>query len=148
VSFGKISTLHILYLKELRISLSKASSGGKGYQNDILSHVKTSLTSYVPENAFGQTGVNLEFLFLKRPYRHGEPKTPAHFKNWILHGRYRSTIWSVDPGKTDVFVAIDGSSTNPHRVRKTSTKEYYDLCGFNQTTNKRRRWLAINERPL
>jgi hypothetical protein len=52
------------------------------------------------------------------------------------------TVWAVDPGKTDVFVAVDSSSTNPHRVRKTSTKEYYDLCGFNQATNKRRRWLA------
>jgi hypothetical protein len=52
----------------------------------------------------------------------------------------------VDPGKTDVFVAVDGSSTNPHRVRKTSTKEYYDLCGFNQAKNKRRRWIADNDR--
>jgi hypothetical protein len=44
--------------------------------------------------------------------------------------------------KNDVFVAVDSSSTNPHRVRKTSTKEYFDMCGFNQATNKRRRWLA------
>jgi hypothetical protein len=43
-------------------------------------------------------------------------------------------------------VAVDGSSTNPHRVRKTSSKEYYDLCGFNQAKNKQRRWMEADDR--
>jgi hypothetical protein len=85
-------------------------------------------------------------LLFKRPLYHSEPKTPAHYKNWILHGNHRSTVWGVDPGKTDIFVAVDGSSTNRHRIRKTSNHEYYDLSGFNRASNKRRRWMADNER--
>lgn len=95
---------------------------------------------------FRSDGVDLEFLFFKKPFGHREPKTPAHYKNWLVHGGHRTTIWGVDPGKIDIFVAVDGSSTNPHRVRKTSSKEYYDLCGFNQATNKQRRWMADHER--
>ena len=68
------------------------------------------------------------------------------FKNWIIYGVHRYTIWGVDPGKTDVFVAVDGSSTNPHRFRKTSSKEYYDLCGYNQAKNKQRRWMEADDR--
>jgi hypothetical protein len=77
---------------------------------------------------------------------HHEPKTTAHFKNWILFGNHRSTVWGVDPGKTDIFVAVDGSSMDAHRIRKTSNKEYYDMSGSNQAQNKRRRWIAEDER--
>ena len=34
-------------------------------------------------------------------------------------------------------MAADGSGTNSHRFRKTSTKEYYDLCKFNLSKEKR-----------
>lgn len=39
-----------------------------------------------------------------------------------------------------MFVAVDGCAETPHRIRKTSTKEYYDLCGYNLASNRRRRW--------
>ena len=47
-------------------------------------------------------------------------------------------------------MAVDGDSTNPHRIRKTSSKEYYDLCGFNLATDGRRRWMVEDQdaRPL
>ncbi|CAO3682968.1 unnamed protein product [Umbelopsis ramanniana] len=83
-------------------------------------------------------GVDLEYLFFKKPFLNSEPKTPAHYRNWVLHGENRSTVWGVDPGKTDIFVAVDGSSSNRHRIR-TSNSEYYDLGGFNRATSKRRR---------
>ena len=50
-------------------------------------------------------------------------------------------MWGVDPGATDMFTASDGCYTAiPHRVRSTSTKEYYDLCGFNVASQVRKRW--------
>lgn len=85
-------------------------------------------------------------MFFKKPLIHSEPKTPAHYRNWILHGHHRSTVWGVDPGKTDIFVGVDGSSSNRHRIRNTSSSEYYDLGGFNRAANKRRRWMAENMR--
>ena len=74
---------------------------------------------------------------MKPSYPTAIPKTPATYRNWVIHGGHRCTIWGVDPGVTDLFVAADGSSTNAHRFRRTSTKEYYDLCGFNLATEKR-----------
>jgi hypothetical protein len=55
----------------------------------------------------------------------------------VVHGSHRCTIWGVEPGVTDLFVAADGRGTNSHRFRKTSTKEYYDLCKFNFSKVKR-----------
>ncbi|KAG2183948.1 hypothetical protein INT44_008959 [Umbelopsis vinacea] len=37
------------------------------------------------------------------------------------------TIWGVDIGINDVFVAADGIAEEPHRYRKLSSKEYYHL---------------------
>jgi hypothetical protein len=39
-----------------------------------------------------------------------------------------------------MFVAAEKVNMGEHRFRQTSTKEYYDLCGFNLATEKRRRW--------
>jgi hypothetical protein len=39
-----------------------------------------------------------------------------------------------------MFVAADGHECTSHRVRKTSTKEYYDLCGYNVAKEKRRQF--------
>jgi hypothetical protein len=144
VSFGKISTLHILDLKELKIFLSKTSSGGKGSQNDILS---MSRLIWLPTfqkmlsvrrggpRIFSSTG-----LMVTVSQRHRLTLRIGLFMEGI------DRQYGCGSRKTDVFVAVDGSSTNPHRVRKTSTKEYYDPCGYNQATDKRRRWIADNNR--
>ena len=49
-------------------------------------------------------------------------------------------LFGVYPGSTDMFMAVDGCSVSSHRIRKTSTKEYYDLCGYNHATEKRNQW--------
>ena len=42
-----------------------------------------------------------------------------------------ATVWGVDPGLTDIFVASDNHVvSNRHRVCKASTTEYYQLAGF------------------
>jgi hypothetical protein len=69
-----------------------------------------------------------------------DPPTPATFENWINFAAHRTTIWGVDPGVTDIFVAADGTNEDRHRYRNLSSKEYYHLCGFNKATEKRRRW--------
>lgn len=103
-----------------------------------------SVLYYLPANAFihdsnvlRTNGIDLEFVFLKPPYPSINPKTPAKYRNWLVHGSHRCTIWGVDPGETDLFVAADGSSTNPHRYRRTSTNEYYNLCGSHIAKEKR-----------
>jgi hypothetical protein len=36
-----------------------------------------------------------------------------HFVGW-LSDNHRVTIWELDPGSTDLFVAADGSNQNAH----------------------------------
>jgi hypothetical protein len=69
-----------------------------------------------------------------------DPPTPASFEYWTRFASHRTTIWGVDTGVNDVFVAADDTNEDPHRYRKLSSKEYYHLCGFNKATEKRRRW--------
>ncbi|KAI8393393.1 uncharacterized protein BYT42DRAFT_619241 [Radiomyces spectabilis] len=87
-------------------------------------------------NCMRTDGTDAEFLFRK-------PKKPA-LPQWTPKALQRNlknaTIWGVDPGMTDIFVASDGSSYTPHRVRKISCKEYYHLCGFNFATYKRAKY--------
>lgn len=99
------------------------------------------LDSY--RNVIRTDGVDIEFLFKKMKATRDEP-TPADFKDWLEYRGDGVTIWGVDPGVTDMFVAVDdGASledTDACRIRKTSTKEYYDLCGYNVASEKRSRW--------
>jgi hypothetical protein len=61
------------------------------------------------------------------------------FAGW-LSDNHRVKIWGLGPGSTDLFVAADGSNQNANCIRRTSTKEYYDLCGFNVANGNRRIW--------
>jgi hypothetical protein len=65
--------------------------------------------------------------------------TPADFHTSIRDNEDKITVWGVYPGVTDMFVAVD-SSDYEHRIRKASTREYYDLCGYNIATETRRTW--------
>ncbi|KAG0169462.1 hypothetical protein DFQ30_003588 [Apophysomyces sp. BC1015] len=80
-------------------------------------------------------GVDLEFVF-KRPKREPSKKrfTPADLQQLAAGG---ATIWGVDPGLMDTFVAVDGCGKEVHRVRKTSTLEYYSVCGYTHAARKR-----------
>jgi hypothetical protein len=82
----------------------------------------------------------LEFLFDKTATTKADLATPATFQHWKNFASHRTTIWEVDTGINDVFVAADGIGEEPHRYRKLSSKEYYHLCGFNKAAEKRRRW--------
>ena len=101
-----------------------------------------------PSNILRTDGVDLEFIFLKPKHETVAPKTPAQYRNWLLHGNHRCTIWGIDPGVTDLFVAADGSSTNSHRFRSTSTKEYYHLCGFNRAKELRQQFRQQTSQEL
>lgn len=84
-------------------------------------------------------GTDLEFIFKKLKYPRPNDVTPMDFVGW-LSDNHKVTIWGLDPGSTDLFVAADGSNQNAHRIRRTSTKEYYDLCGFKVANENRRIW--------
>ncbi|KAI8879357.1 hypothetical protein K501DRAFT_193786, partial [Backusella circina FSU 941] len=62
-------------------------------------------------------------------------------------------IRGVDPGIREVFVASDGTAKEDHRVRRTSTMEYYQLAGFKKhvfacskygTLNPQKRMIITN----
>ena len=70
----------------------------------------------------------VDFLFA-RPKRvePTKPKTIADIGLDLSHDR----LWGVDPGITDVFVAADSNGDDAHEVRRTSTREFYHLAGWN-----------------
>ncbi|CEI88761.1 hypothetical protein RMCBS344292_03139 [Rhizopus microsporus] len=61
-----------------------------------------------------------------------EPKAPKDFADIVGNVE----VWAVDPGISTIFTAVD--STGHERVRTTSLKEYYHLCGYNLTTRRRK----------
>ena len=84
-------------------------------------------------------GTDVEFMFkkAKRP-KPPPPLQPADLKDLLG----KAILWGVDPGVTDVFVAVDGACDEPHRVRRIRTKEYYSICGYNKAAQKRQEFVA------
>jgi hypothetical protein len=56
----------------------------------------------------------------------------------------KDRLWAVDPGITDIFVACDNNQ-GQHEIRKTSSKEYYHMCGFNLSNQKIAMWKRQNQ---
>ncbi|KAI8645950.1 hypothetical protein BD408DRAFT_429113 [Parasitella parasitica] len=86
-------------------------------------------------------GIALEFI-CDRPSLAAEAAlTPADIATEI--DLNTATIWGLDPGIRDVFIASDGVGTGAsqdrqrHRIRKTSLGEYYQLFGFKSAIIKR-----------
>jgi hypothetical protein len=84
--------------------------------------------------------VDLEFIFDKHRPPGRELIMAASFENWLNFAPHRTTIWVIDPGITDVFVAADPTGEGQHRMRRTPSKEHYHECGYNNATEKRRLW--------
>ncbi|EPB83449.1 hypothetical protein HMPREF1544_09777 [Mucor circinelloides 1006PhL] len=86
-------------------------------------------------------GIALEFICDRPSVAAEAALTPADIATEI--DMNTATIWGLDPGIRDVFVASDGVGTGAgqdrqrHRIRKTSTGEYYQLCGFKSAIIKR-----------
>jgi hypothetical protein len=80
-------------------------------------------------------GISVSFLFA-RP-----PKAKCKEVKWssINLDLEKDRVWAVDPGITDVFVASDGHQGN-HEIRRTSTKEYHHMCGFNLENQRILKW--------
>lgn len=75
-------------------------------------------------------GFDLEFICNRPKPKFQEGLTPKDVAAKV--SLKDAVVWGVDPGIRDVFVAIDGGHKNAHRTRKTSTKEYCHLAGFNK----------------
>ena len=73
-------------------------------------------------------GHGIDFIFDRPKPKYQEPLTPNEAAKLIRVDS--AVIWGVDPGQREVFVACDGTTTESHRVRRTSTGEYYQLAGF------------------
>jgi hypothetical protein len=50
-------------------------------------------------------------------------------------------VVGVDPGRRDLFVAVDQNE----KAIKCSTKEYYEMAGFRKTREKREVWMNKNK---
>jgi hypothetical protein len=83
-------------------------------------------------------GVALEFICDRPTSSRTEPPIPTDIaKETELDN---AIVWGVDPGVRDVFVASDGDELARHRIRKTSTSEYYQMAGFNSAKIKRSKY--------
>ena len=81
-------------------------------------------------------GVAVDFVF-------GQPKcanVPEKMMADIDLDLSRDQLWGVDPGITNVFVAMDGSGNVPHKIQKMSMKEFYHISGWIKATYQRQ-WL-------
>jgi hypothetical protein len=109
----------------------------------VLKHANILLQIYLTivaaRNLLHTDGVDLAFTF-KKPKKVKIDVEPADFNNLLQNNPDGTTRWAVDPGITDAFMAVDGDMHGTHRIRKTSTKEYYDLCGYNVATAVRAAW--------
>ena len=88
-------------------------------------------------NTIRSDGTVIDFLF-GRPKRSTTTieKSPADIRLDLTKDR----LWGVDPGITDVFVAADGNGDESHEVRKTSTKEFYHISGWNKARELEEKW--------
>ena len=85
-------------------------------------------------------GAAIDFLF-SRPKRVAAPeKTMTDIKLDLEEDR----LWGVDPGITDIFVAVDGNDNAAHEVRRTSTREFYHMSGWNRATQQGSKWKKEN----
>lgn len=92
--------------------------------------------------AFRTDGVAIDFIFDRPRRRPAEALTPADVAGLVDVNE--ATIWGVDPGQRDLFVASDGDSNGTHRIRRTSTSEYYFLAGYKAANIKRAKYAANN----
>jgi hypothetical protein len=74
-------------------------------------------------------GVGIDFICARPVKKRSSRTTPASIRNDIGN-LSEAVVWGVDPGIREVFVASDGTANEKHRVRRTSTAEYYQLAGF------------------
>ncbi|GAA5805701.1 hypothetical protein HPULCUR_011225 [Helicostylum pulchrum] len=87
-----------------------------------------------PDNRKGFTGalrtdgVGIEFICDRPVPAYSLPLTPSDVS--LKVDLSSATVWGVDPGLRDVFVAADGSDIESHIIRITTTNEYYQLAGF------------------
>jgi len=82
-------------------------------------------------------GVAIDFLFARPKRVKAVPEVTMADVGLDLT---RDRLWGVDPGVTDAFVAVDGSNDMTHEVRKTSTREFYHLAGWNRGTRQGQKW--------
>ncbi|CEP15642.1 hypothetical protein [Parasitella parasitica] len=83
-------------------------------------------------------GYYVEFTFKKKLVKKStsKPLTTADFCEDIKNNQF--LIWGVDPGVTDIYTAADsGDASKRERIKRTSCKEYYHICGFNLAKQKR-----------
>jgi hypothetical protein len=88
-------------------------------------------------NIVRSDGVAVDFLF-------GRPKRPTTFTEKTIADigldLTKDRVWGVDPGITDVFVAADGNEDESHEIRRTSTREFYHMSGWNRAREIEEGW--------
>jgi len=88
-------------------------------------------------NVVKSDGTAIDFLF-------GRPKrtTPVAERTVTDIGLdlTKDRVWGVDPGITDAFVAVDGNGDESYEIRRTSTKEFYHISGWNRARMVEQKW--------
>jgi DNA-dependent RNA polymerase auxiliary subunit epsilon len=86
---------------------------------------------------------SVEFIFKKKSNKTSSSTdkvqnvlTPKVFAEEIM--KNEALVLGVDSSITDAFIAVNSSSSSSkEKIRKTLTKQYYHICGFNLATKVR-----------
>ncbi|KAL1934210.1 hypothetical protein VTP01DRAFT_6392 [Rhizomucor pusillus] len=89
---------------------------------------------YLGKDSIRTDGYDVQFIFKKPKKDKQDPLKPSRFQHLLAKD---PVIWGVDPGINQTFVAAAGGVEDQHRIRKLSSKEYYDVCGYNKATETR-----------
>jgi hypothetical protein len=81
-------------------------------------------------------GIGVSVL-LERPAKEDTPIASEDAVLDVEHHRYLG----LDPGRRDLFVAVDGSEDHREQVTRLSNAEWRHLAGFTRAQKKRQTWL-------
>ncbi|KAI9263631.1 hypothetical protein EDC94DRAFT_670893 [Helicostylum pulchrum] len=129
------------FLRVIKTSTKKTNIPKNPTENDI-----TDL------NIIQTNGHSVEFTFKKKAAKKSQSKatkglTPKDFENEVKNNE--AVVWGADPGVTEIYTAVDsGCTQDKERIRKTSTKEYYHNCDYNNVKATRMKHQNENQRDF
>jgi hypothetical protein len=87
-------------------------------------------------NRIRTDGYAVDFIFA-RPAKPGSELPELDFDDFTedeLQDTFH--LWGVDPGITEIFVAVDDHEDDAHQIRKMSTTEFHVQAGYEKTNQK------------
>ncbi|KAI8886880.1 hypothetical protein K501DRAFT_308589 [Backusella circina FSU 941] len=121
--------IHVSYFKDAErpeLCYSRLNMSKVGFLS--LEPIRSSDESKGFTGAIRTDGVGIDFICEKQVPKKSYPTTLASIKKDI-GDNLKAVFWGLDLRIREVFVASDDIAKESHKVRRTSTAEYYQLAG-------------------